>query len=182
MVDSGRLAAHKIMRRQAQTAAIGNGFVWLPAEAPWLADTIAEPTASRPAGRPGGLDRASLGLGAAAPLVGRDHELVGGAVGKRRSLIGAPGQLDRVRRSDEPGSPCEQGICRGPERGGVPPSPDVPIDAPISWATVQRRLGSARATAVADDSSALRRFASGMISLAYRTFYPCVRRIFPSNQ
>ena len=35
----------KIMRLHAQSAAIENGFVWLPAEAPWLADYIAEMTA-----------------------------------------------------------------------------------------------------------------------------------------
>ena len=35
----------KIMRLHAQTAAIENGFVWLPAEAPWLADYVAELTA-----------------------------------------------------------------------------------------------------------------------------------------
>ena len=33
------------MRLHAQTAVIENGFVWAPAEAPWLAGYIAEPTA-----------------------------------------------------------------------------------------------------------------------------------------
>jgi len=40
----------KIMRLHAQTAAIENGFVWLPDAAPWLADYVAELTAF-PAGR-----------------------------------------------------------------------------------------------------------------------------------
>ena len=33
------------MRLHAQSAAIENGFVWLPAEASWLAGAIAELTA-----------------------------------------------------------------------------------------------------------------------------------------
>jgi hypothetical protein len=44
-VDSGCLTAGSILRLQAQSAAIENGFVHVPAEAPWLADTIAELTA-----------------------------------------------------------------------------------------------------------------------------------------
>ena len=40
----------KIMRLHAQTAMIENGFVFLPEEAPWLADYLAELTAF-PAGR-----------------------------------------------------------------------------------------------------------------------------------
>jgi phage terminase large subunit-like protein len=43
-VDSGHLAADKIMRLHAQTATIENGFVHLPDEARWLADTLAELT------------------------------------------------------------------------------------------------------------------------------------------
>jgi hypothetical protein len=43
-------AADKIMRLHAQSAVIENGFVWLPEEAPWLADYLAELTAF-PAGR-----------------------------------------------------------------------------------------------------------------------------------
>ncbi len=35
----------KTMRLHAQSAVIENGFVWLPAEAPWLADYVAELTA-----------------------------------------------------------------------------------------------------------------------------------------
>ena len=35
----------KIMRLHAQSAVIENGFLWLPAEAPWLADYVAELTA-----------------------------------------------------------------------------------------------------------------------------------------
>ena len=38
------------MRLHAETATIENGFVWLPQEAPWLADYLAEITAF-PAGR-----------------------------------------------------------------------------------------------------------------------------------
>jgi len=49
-VDSGPLAADKIMRLHAQTAVIENGFVHLPGEAHWLADTVSELTAF-PAGR-----------------------------------------------------------------------------------------------------------------------------------
>ena len=41
-VDSGPLAADKIMRLHAQTATIENGFVHLPAEAHWLADYVSE--------------------------------------------------------------------------------------------------------------------------------------------
>jgi predicted phage terminase large subunit-like protein len=40
----------KVMRLYAQTAAIENGFVWLPREAPWLADYLRELTLF-PAGR-----------------------------------------------------------------------------------------------------------------------------------
>src|SRR5271155_5153841 len=40
----------KVMRLPAQTATIENGFVFLPDEAPWLADYLAEMTAF-PAGR-----------------------------------------------------------------------------------------------------------------------------------
>ncbi len=40
----------KIMRLHAQTAVIENGFVFVPEEAPWLADYLAELTAF-PAGR-----------------------------------------------------------------------------------------------------------------------------------
>lgn len=40
----------KIMRLHAQTAVIENGFVFVPEEAPWLADYIAELT-TFPAGR-----------------------------------------------------------------------------------------------------------------------------------
>jgi predicted phage terminase large subunit-like protein len=40
----------KIMRLHAETATIENGFVWLPDEAPWLADYLAELTVF-PAGR-----------------------------------------------------------------------------------------------------------------------------------
>ena len=38
------------MRLHAQTATIENGFVWLPHEAPWLADYLAE-FAAFPRGR-----------------------------------------------------------------------------------------------------------------------------------
>ena len=38
------------MRLHAQSATIENGFVWLPEEAPWLADYLAE-LAAFPAGR-----------------------------------------------------------------------------------------------------------------------------------
>jgi phage terminase large subunit-like protein len=41
-VDSGHLAADKIMRLHVQTAAIENGFVVLPEAAPRRADTLAE--------------------------------------------------------------------------------------------------------------------------------------------
>ncbi len=40
----------KIMRLHAQTATIENGFVWLPREAPWLAEYLRELTLF-PAGR-----------------------------------------------------------------------------------------------------------------------------------
>jgi predicted phage terminase large subunit-like protein len=40
----------KVMRLRAQTGTLENGFVHLPDEAPWLADTLAELTAF-PAGR-----------------------------------------------------------------------------------------------------------------------------------
>ena len=40
----------KVMRLHAQTAMIENGFVWLPREAPWLADYLGELTLF-PAGR-----------------------------------------------------------------------------------------------------------------------------------
>jgi hypothetical protein len=40
----------KIMRLHAETATIENGFVWLPEEAPWLADCLAE-FAAFPRGR-----------------------------------------------------------------------------------------------------------------------------------
>ena len=40
----------KIMRLHAETATIENGFVWLPEEAPWLADYLAE-FAAFPRGR-----------------------------------------------------------------------------------------------------------------------------------
>jgi predicted phage terminase large subunit-like protein len=49
-VDSGHLAADKIMRLHAQTAAMENGFVVLPEAAPWLADPLAE-LAAFPMGR-----------------------------------------------------------------------------------------------------------------------------------
>src|SRR5271166_6508100 len=48
-VDSGRLAADKVVRLHAQTA-IENGFVFLPDEAAWLADYVSELT-TFPAGR-----------------------------------------------------------------------------------------------------------------------------------
>ncbi len=57
LIDAGlsHVARHspggdKIMRLHAQTATIENGFVFLPDEAPWLADYLAEMTAF-PAGR-----------------------------------------------------------------------------------------------------------------------------------
>jgi len=43
-------AGDKIMRLHAETATIENGFVWLPDEAPWLADYLAE-FAAFPRGR-----------------------------------------------------------------------------------------------------------------------------------
>ncbi len=43
-------AGDKIMRLHAETATIENGFVWLPQEAPWLADYLAE-FAAFPRGR-----------------------------------------------------------------------------------------------------------------------------------
>ena len=43
-------AGDKVMRVHAQTATIENGFVWLPHEAPWLADYLAE-FAAFPRGR-----------------------------------------------------------------------------------------------------------------------------------
>ena len=55
----------KIMRLHAQSAVIENGFVFLPEEAPWLADYLAELT-TFPAGRHDDqveLDRAGAGLG-----------------------------------------------------------------------------------------------------------------------
>ncbi len=55
----------KIMRLHAQSAVIENGFVFLPEEAPWLADYLAELT-TFPAGRWDDqveLDRAGAGLG-----------------------------------------------------------------------------------------------------------------------
>ncbi len=52
------------MRPDAQTATIENGFVWLPHEAPWLADYLAE-FAAFPRGRHDDqveLDRPGAGL------------------------------------------------------------------------------------------------------------------------
>jgi phage terminase large subunit-like protein len=43
-VDFGRLAPDEIMRLHTQSAVIENGFVHVPAEAPWLAGAIAELT------------------------------------------------------------------------------------------------------------------------------------------
>jgi hypothetical protein len=47
------------MRLHAKTATIENGFVWLPREAPWLAEYLRELHAvpRRPARRPGRRDR-----------------------------------------------------------------------------------------------------------------------------
>jgi hypothetical protein len=61
----------KIMRLHAQSAVIENGFVFLPEEAPWLADYLAELTAF-PAGRGRKLrnfERSSQ----ARDIEGRDH-------------------------------------------------------------------------------------------------------------
>jgi hypothetical protein len=48
--DARRPEGDKIMRLHAETATIENGFVWLPEEAPWLADCLAE-FAAFPRGR-----------------------------------------------------------------------------------------------------------------------------------
>ena len=72
----------KIMRLHAQTATIENGFVFLPEDAPWLADYVDE-LALFPAGRHDDqvdFDRPGPRL-AEAPLDDRDHRLLGGPVG-----------------------------------------------------------------------------------------------------
>ena len=48
--DARRPEGDKVMRLHAETATIENGFVWLPHEAPWLADYLAE-FAAFPRGR-----------------------------------------------------------------------------------------------------------------------------------
>ena len=71
----------KIMRLHAQSAVIENGFVFVPEEAPWLADYLAELT-TFPAGRNDDqvdFDRAGAGLGEAAPVDDGDDRLLGGA-------------------------------------------------------------------------------------------------------
>ena len=57
----------KVMRLHAQSAVIENGFVFLPDEAPWLADYLARAhdVSGRPPRRPGRLDRAGARLGEA---------------------------------------------------------------------------------------------------------------------
>ncbi len=59
----------KIMRLHAKSAVIENGFVWLPAEAPWLADYVSELTAFPrwPPRRPDRLDLPGAGPGQASP-------------------------------------------------------------------------------------------------------------------
>ena len=71
------------MRLHAQAATIENGFVFLPEEAPWLADYLAELLAF-PAGRHDDqveLDRAGAGLGEAAAGGRGDARLLAAAGG-----------------------------------------------------------------------------------------------------
>ena len=78
----------KIMRLHAQSAVIENGFVFVPDEAPWLADYLAELT-TFPAGRHDDqvdFDGAGARLGAAAPVDDGDDRLLGGAA--RRACAG----------------------------------------------------------------------------------------------
>ena len=65
----------------AQTAAIENGFVFVPEEAPWLDDYLSE-LALFPAGRHDDhVDSTAqvLALGEAPPLVRRNYGLLGGS-------------------------------------------------------------------------------------------------------
>ena len=88
------------MRLHAQAATIENGFVFLPEEAPWLADYLAELLAF-PAGRDDDqvdFDRAGAGLGEAAAGVHHgDNRLLaaaggGGVRAAPITAIGRPGE------------------------------------------------------------------------------------------
>ncbi len=70
----------KVMRLYAQSATIENGFVFLPHEAPWLADYLAELTTFRPARRPGRFHRPGPRL-EQAPAGGAGHYRLLAAVG-----------------------------------------------------------------------------------------------------
>ena len=64
----------KIMRLHAQSAVIENGFVFVPDEAPWLADYLSELTdlPGRPPRRPGRTRPRRRSPGRGAPLTGAE--------------------------------------------------------------------------------------------------------------
>ena len=94
--DARRPEGDRVMRLHAQTATIENGFVWLPEEAPWLADYLAE-FAAFPRGRHDDqveLHRPGAGVGEPASVCSGarvlDRAFVPGGVGI--------GQIERRRK------------------------------------------------------------------------------------
>jgi len=81
----------KVMRLHAQTAAIENGFVWLPKEAPWLAEYLRELTLFPAARHDDQVDSTAQAL----------------AWMKTRPR--APGMMEHWRRMAEAGGDCSRG-------------------------------------------------------------------------
>ena len=99
----------KIMRLHAQTATIENGFVWLPREAPWLAEYLRELTLF-PAGRHDDqveLDRPGARLDQKPPARARN----GGALAQDGGGGGRGRRVGAVRLNPQPGkaSPARKG-------------------------------------------------------------------------
>ncbi len=103
----------KLMRLHAQTAAIENGFVWLPHEAPWLAEYLRELTLF-PAGRHDDqveLDRPGAGLDQEPPARAGHGGVLAGDGGRERA---GPG-VGAMRLGGGP-MPAIQAICADERR------------------------------------------------------------------
>ena len=138
----------KVMRLHAQSAVIENGFVFVPEEAPWLADYLAELTAF-PAGRCDDqveLDRAGARLGKGAVDDG-DDRLLGRAVRHASAgveegegegagrLLACPGAVRRPSWRSERSHPRTGRIRRQAAAGGARLGAGVNAVAPRPAAT-----------------------------------------------
>ena len=104
----------KIMRLHAQSAVIENGFVFVPEEAPWLADYLAELT-TFPAGRHDDqveLDRSGAGLGEGEATVDDGNDRLLGGAGRRASADVEEDEAESAARRLACPRPVRRRSCR----------------------------------------------------------------------